>query len=305
MFTLITVNVFLYLLLLLEVETEDKPLAHRTVSFEDFREGYVLKKNFSKNYWKTSKSDCAKRCLAGPLCLSFNHCESQECEVNSGDIHSEDAILKKQSFCSYFGMRREQAVICEDMGVSRNVSHNSAGDRCKLELKKHDVNWSSWEQNVERSNSSNNDGVWIENYKNTKARVCLNMPAHGNICKGKDVRVERFKLVHDTMNWTDAKTACKNVGGKLFSELEKSVDQYDFINILLGHYLIPFWTGIKLDTNGFWRSLEGRPIPNIFLNWKDGEPNGSPMRERTIVIYGGKSYDVRDSSEHLPLCDMS
>ena len=133
MFRLITINVLLYLLLLLEVEPGNKPMAHRAVSFEEFRKGNVLIGHFLKKYSMKTKSGCAKRCLAAPACLSFNQCESQDCELNSGDAHSENAVLEKRSSCSYFGMAREEGVICEEMGISRNVTQNSNKDRCKID----------------------------------------------------------------------------------------------------------------------------------------------------------------------------
>ena len=302
MFNSFTVNVLLYLLLLLEVEPKDKALAYRAVSFDDIRNGYVLRGHSLKKYSKISKSGCAKRCLADPACLSFNHCESQQCELNLDDIHSKNVLLERWSSCSYWGMRREEAVICEEMGIFRSLSQNSAADHCKLELKKHDVNWSSWEKIVERSNSSIIDGVLVEEYKDIKVRVCLDMPAHGNNCEGEDVRVEWFKVVQSRMNWTEAKAACENLGGKLFSELQQSIDQNAVARI-------PYnvWTGITWDGNGSWRSLQGRVLPNHFLNWADGQPDGSPLlkSERAVRIRSGRSYDESYSTNFFPLCDVA
>ena len=113
-----------------------------------------------------------------------------------------------------------------------------------------------------------------------------------------------FKLIEDPRNWTEAQAACENVEGKFFSELQQSIDQYDYIINLLNANFAPVWIGIRWDGDGYWRSLEGRIIPNDFLNWADGEPLGSPLSERAIMIHDGQSHDERYSEEFYPLCEI-
>ena len=86
-------------------------------------------------YFRTSKLMCAWLCLTTPACLSFNYCESENCQLNSGDLFSEGSILKESPNCGYTGITTDATVHCEEKGVLREAPDETAENLCKVQEK--------------------------------------------------------------------------------------------------------------------------------------------------------------------------
>ena len=108
------------------------PVAYRLSSFEDFKPGTILIGfDIHPRQTKTTQVVCAWKCLATVGCLSFNYCKSRSCQLSSGSSFSSGAaVLQNSPACSYFGMKANVSLICDERGV-RKESIEDTGENLR------------------------------------------------------------------------------------------------------------------------------------------------------------------------------
>ena len=122
---------------------EKHSVARRTIPFEDVRLNEVLNAELLlSRYLKTTRADCIRKCLITPECLSVNFCESGKCQLNSQDVHSQNAVLKEAKRCRYLGMKGSGKMNCEENGLQVSEDEIPNKSKCKIARKQHESFWS-------------------------------------------------------------------------------------------------------------------------------------------------------------------
>ena len=252
-------------LILVSSLCEKLPLARRTVPFEDVRLNEILNAEFLfSRHFKTTLADCTHKCLLTSACFSINFCESGKCELNSEDAHSENAVLEEASLCRYLGMAIRERMNCEEEGTRIFVERNPYQSMCKMAGKQHESFWGEWHHFVEIDTS--------EEWKKLQQRECIVYTAHApSDCNGKLSEVETiewYRFVREEKNWFHAIDNCRDLGGKLFSNLNGTVSQLEFLDNKLGSC---GWIGGR-KTDNAWRNDDMIIIPSEKILWAEDEP---------------------------------
>ena len=112
------------------------PLAERDISFYDFQPGMYLSGTSIHEFQRTvSRSHCAWLCLTNPKCVSFNYCNSRNCELNSGDVFTSGAVLQPSLGCNYLAISASVPLNCEEIGVLKEHPSGFEENFCDLEEK--------------------------------------------------------------------------------------------------------------------------------------------------------------------------
>ena len=279
-------------LILVSSLCEKLPLARRTVPFEDVRLNEILNAEFLfSRHFKTTLADCTHKCLLTPACFSINFCESGKCELNSEDAHSENAVLEEASLCRYLGLAIRERMNCEEEGTRIFVERNPYQSRCKLAGKQHKTTWGEWLHFVEIDTS--------EEWKKCQQRYCKGSTYHSTLsCNGKFSEVEIiewYRFVHERKNWDEANGNCRDLGGKLFSNLNGTVSQLEFLHNKLGSC---GWIGGR-KTDNAWRNDDDVVIPSEKIIWALDEP-----RRDHMYVCDGEMMARLKTYERPSVCDL-
>ena len=127
--------------------------------------------------------------------------------------------------------------------------------------------------------------------------------------------VERTKLwllfVAAKKNWNDAKTDCELLGGKLFSDLDGTASQLEFIVSKFG--FTPMWLGVHRENAASeqWIEIDGKAVPDNKLVWGPNEKNPEPdLGDQLRVVLWSVNNELRylhdDAGLHENsfLCDL-
>ena len=210
---------------------EKQPVARQTIPFENVRLNEVLNAEFLlSRYFKTTRVQCIQKCLLSPECLSVNFCESGKCELNSEDVHSENAVMEEKKLCRYLGMKVSGKMSCEEKGIQILADEIPNKSKCKSAGKQHENFWGEWRHIVEIDT--------IEEWKKVNKRECVVNTAHApSTCNGtlSEVEImEWYRFVHEFKSWTHAMLGCRELGGELFSNLNGNASQLEFLYDKLG-----------------------------------------------------------------------
>ena len=100
---------------------------------------------------------------------------------------------------------------------------------------------------------------------------------HGNSC---------YHVIDTpTLNWSDARTTCQNLGGDL--AIIRSQDENDFILDMLNKQQtvqnFGAWIGLyrKVDNMFYW--IDDTPLAGQYSAWDSGEPNNDQNRGENCV----------------------
>jgi hypothetical protein len=92
-----------------------------------------------------------------------------------------------------------------------------------------------------------------------------------------------------TMTWTNARTACANMGGHLVTVTTAAENNFIFNLWPSG------WIGLTDEVvEGQWRWVTGEPYS--YQSWNPGEPNNSNNEDYIQFVGGGKWNDLNNSS---------
>ena len=91
-----------------------------------------------------------------------------------------------------------------------------------------------------------------------------------------------YKIIAQTVTWTEAKTQCENMGGHLVTIT--SQEEQNFMNSFVQDKANLFWIGLHLN-QGTWEWITGEPLS--YTNWGSGEPNSDfNNTEFCVDMYG-------------------
>ena len=128
------------LLPLIKVRCVLNPLAAREISFEDFRFNKIVTGLDTQGFHRTKTcSECAWLCSTTPECLSFNFCESRNCELNSGASFTPGAVFQTSRSCSYSGVLKSAALTCQEKGIVLENPDENQQIFCNFEQKKQKI----------------------------------------------------------------------------------------------------------------------------------------------------------------------
>ncbi len=96
--------------------------------------------------------------------------------------------------------------------------------------------------------------------------------------------------------WSDAKTACKNLGAHLATISNQS--ENDWVNNLANGAWIG---GTDEDQEGSWKWITGEPWS--YTNWRAGEPNNVGGNEDYIQIHNGVWIDLSNGWSLTYVCE--
>ena len=196
-------------------------------------------------------------------------------------------------------MKKAEAPGCMEAGSMRSIRDDSLPNRCEINQKRIDAEWTSWQGTLIDT---------VEEWKRFSSRNCANF-SHGGIetCLGNSENiVEWLKWVNTRSNWAVSRLHCEQIGGKLFDDLNGTSAQLQFMYYKL-HDLclhIGYWVGVTRTTvSDPWMYLNGTPIAEERLLWLDGEPLNTET-ETAIQASVGLNDAPPDTHELCAVCDM-
>ena len=154
--------------------------------------------------------------------------------------------------------------------------------------------------------SVSNSTVYIER----EIREQLLRAAHGGIGVNLDERISKLLLfVHQAETWDDAQEYCKQKGGNLFSDVDGTTDQLDFLLEKMNRK--NHWLGIYTEDHQEWMKVSRRDtIPAEKLIWGKDQPNNIGGSQLYVVNYysttPGVGYlgDAGKSEKVNFICDL-
>ena len=258
---------------------------------------------------RLSSRTCAQKCGKTRECRSFNFCSPFLCELSSDDVFSigpNQFLLEDNPDCSYMGMNLEEMPACiENDNVSlKDIQDDNSPGNCQINQKRVDKEWSEWEKEFIDTS---------EEYKDIDTRHLLSDFAHGGK-KGSNetLRVYHWlKLVHITKVWSLAKDDCERIGCKLFSDVDGTPEQLNFLAKRFGYW--SQWLGIYRTeaSSTQWITTDGKSVGDELLYWDTGTNVEPDMGNNLYVaIYCNNNrqlrylHDATSSMKYRSICDM-
>ena len=173
----------------------------------------------------TSQTACAMLCNRHPYCLSFNYCGNLVCELNFEDIFSiqnGEKQLQDYPFCVYGGMKREHFPSFTEGESELDIQDDEWEGKCVLRHKRVDLEWGAWDTAISDVLINDTDPDYIRYH--TRETV-INV-AHGGVPGSERSRIFSWiRWIRTKKTWTDAKQNCEQLGGKLFYNLDGTIEQ--------------------------------------------------------------------------------
>ena len=256
---------------------------------------------------ESSRTKCALACSKNDDCLSFGFCGENSCELYNEDIFSTEYgenILEEDLSCKYFGMKTESKPICQQDGVFADIqSDDGNSEFCPISGKRVDTVWGQWggEETVYHP----------PDWKILNRRESVIEAAHGGLLDLGDSEraLEWIKFVDQEMTWEDAKANCEKVNGTLFSRVDGTEEQLDFL--LQGMNGNSHWLGICTEDHEVWKSVTGNIVSSTLLHWKPGQPNNVGNQQRYVANHPAWERvpfiglaDDENSNVKRSVCDM-
>ena len=283
--------------------TVQTPTLVHSSGYEDVKSRKRLNGTMISELIQPSKGKCALACNKNEACRSFNFCGQQKCELNREDIYStengEDS-LKDDQDCNYFGMKRTSVPLCQEAGKYADIQNDGDHEEnCWINSKRVDTVFGPWlpEKTVVDK--------YGEEFKTTRNRSSAVASAHGGKTSGESEQtVQWLKFVNEKKNWTEAKSNCEAMGGKLFHRVNGTEQQLDFLLNRLESS--PFWLGISRgDDSSEWKDVDGGTVANDLLVWSEGQPNVGAFEPYVVSGYKGENlHDFPSDNQMASVCDM-
>ena len=199
-------------------------------------------------------------------------------------------------------MSKNSKPTCQESGQHISIQDDSPSGICEINGKRVDLAMSPWILDSKVDTASE--------WKIVKKRELLIDIAHG----GKpDVEpadttltktVSWLVFVKESKTWDDAKIACQNMKGELFSKVNGTSEQLEFLREKMDNQ--KFWLGIYTEDFSVWKSMSGETIPEDKLVWQSGQPNNFGGIEDKIFIKDAPALrDIKASDQFWFICDMN
>ena len=280
---------------------KERPVAVRSINWEDVVRNERLSGTKIAKLFHVSSAHCAFRCGRIPHCRSFNYCRSQICELNSDDVFSIGADqfrMEHSRDCFYQGMLRNDMPNCMESraGTVKDIRDNYPG-YCQINQKRVDRKWSSWER-IKVDNSTD--------YIISDRREMIKDYAHGGEVGSDDKkRVHQWlRWVRVDKSWPVAKQNCQDLGGKLFSNVNGTKEQLEFLIEKLD--ISVHWLGIyrEMDSTA-WITTDGVTVSADELFWKPGNVQPKMDNSHRYVTNYDKNLHSGDAYQPVAsVCDM-
>ena len=204
------------------------------------------------------------------------------------------------------GMNLEEMPACienDDESLKDIEDDNSPGN-CQINQKRVDKEWSEWEKEFIDTS---------EEYKDIDTRHLLSDFAHGGK-NGSNETLRVFhwlKIVHLIKMWDEAKDNCEQMGGKLFSDVDGTPEQLNFLAKRFDYR--SQWLGIyRMEASSTqWITTDGKSLGDELLYLDTGtnvEPDmGNNMY---VAIYCNNNrqlrylHDATSNMKYRSICDM-
>ena len=177
--------------------------------------------------------------------------------------------------------------------MSANFTNgNGSLDTCSTVAKRVDREWSSW---ISYSNRTRNE------YFEYRTREIFVDSAHGGSPGAEESwqLLKRLRIVLNKFNWFSARDICEKFKGRLFCDLDGTVDQF------LREFVKPcwLWVGIKRTDNGY-ETVNGGMINDSKIIWAPEHPQRlfgplklTDLEGASFVVGGYQQYECF-------ICDM-
>ena len=274
-----------------DTQSYQQPLAVRSIKFEDVRRDTFLEVSSLSIRHDVTTRICALQCMQRSNCRSFNFCGRISCELLRDDVFSigvkNQALLQPRVGCTYYGMRQHFIPFCEENDDKRSGA-------CGTNQRKVDMEWSNWE---ERTN------ITGDAFFEFRQRELIVQYAHGGLQGENSSRIilQHIRIVKIYTDWWSAKDNCDKIGGKLFSDLDGTLDQLKMLLDLQGNE--SFWLGLEL-IDGQYHRVEGGIISWDKINWKDHEPEQRGQIHLYVNWHSRRVGDSPSSTTMKSFCDM-
>ena len=282
-------------------------LAIKQVTWEYFSPNTQLSESFfsSKEF---SKTQCALKCSLVSQCLSFNFCSGNICQLNSEDVFSigqNQTLLSATSNCANYGMKRSSFPVCNQKSIEQNIQDDDNPGFCRINEKRIDREWGPWVAEVVVE--TEREFKEIE-----KKQIVLDFAHGGKTGVDPTERIKKWLVfVTEKKNWNKAKVHCENLGGKLFSDLDGTVTQLEFIVGKFGY--TPMWFGVHRESAAStqWITIDGELVPDNKILW--GPTAGNPEQDMgeaiRVVMWSSNDvlYYLHDDGGNIGysfLCDL-
>ena len=269
-----------------------------STAYEDKRDEMRLPNSVLSTSKAATAAKCGLACNKNEDCRSFNFCDGKVCELNREDVFSTADgvdILQQNKTCKYFGMKKQSIPVCQKDGVLAQIRRRSSIEQCRIHKKRVDRQLGTSQSIVEIYKRREWRKVW-------RSEVLVDA-AHGGKELEIDTPVERLRLERDKKSWSEAKENCEMLGGKLFSDLNGTEAQLQFLLDKMGGER--HWVGISSEDHESWNTTDGETVDGDHLLWNNGEPNGKGSENCVIVgFHGATLNDFKCAREEASVCNM-
>ena len=249
----------------------------------------------------TAITKCGVACSRDELCRSFNLCDDTRCQLSYEDVFSTqkaDTILETGQNCIYVGMRKHASPKCRENGIFADIQEEISSN-CKINSKRVDREWGPWE--TEKIDN-------IDEWKVSSTRSMLVDASHGGVegDNSNEILSAWLKFNRENLPWLTAKSSCETFGGVLFSRLNGSVTQLEFLVKKMPQTTTDFiWLGGYTEDYQTWRSIDGVLFPNGTLKWDRHQPNrNGDQKCLAVTVKNAKLNDIWCDKEYPSVCDM-
>ena len=279
-------------------------LAVRSISWEDSSMSKCFNGNVILRIRGTSIGQCALKCGSVPDCKSFNYYFAKICDLNTEDVFSiqqSTLIFVETPGCVYIGMRKQDSPSCKERLSFKSIQNDADPGVCEINRKRVDRQWTEWESEALVSSKTE--------FKEFGRREIITDYAHGGK-RGSDLaeKEEWLKFVATKKSWVDARKHCQDLGGELFSDLNGTAAQIEFIVNQFGFRVM--WLGVYRETKEStqWVTTRGEKVPDELIYWEPNSQEPKMGRDKYVKIHavGKKLKYLRGGSgaRRAFLCDM-
>ena len=235
---------------------------------------------------KTTRLECAQKCLFTPQCLSFNFCLPNECKLYNFDrfsVQRNSSMLQYSAECNYHRMKRRTAPVCFEGEIQKDIRDDDNADVCHINLKRVDALYDEWKRIVKE-----NDTDFIVMRK----RNVVRKPAHGGQKVTKET-VSWIKWHKTAVNYSDAIDACEKEGGRIYDAINGSNTQLLFLSQHLDNKT--FWLGFTdYEEEGVWMDSTGQQLQTDVLHWAVGQPDGGVGEN--CLVFDSRSFHLNSKT---------
>ena len=275
----------------------------QSTAFEEIRNGKRLVEGLLKILDLSSVTKCGLACNKNNTCRSFNFCGEKTCQLMSEDIFSTqkgEKILETDKNCKYIGMRRDSIPTCQKNGQPFDIRSNSSSEACQLMSKRVDREWAPW--------TGPHKIDEVNEWKVSWTREMLVDAAHGGL-EGENQNkhvVSWLKFVYQEQSWEEAKKYCEDMNGELFSKLNGSSTQLQFLVKRMSNPGRFIWLGGVTEDHVVWKTVNNVNFDNTSLNWGLHQPNNYEGGQFCLALEVEFSYlnDNWCDWELTSICDM-